>query len=119
MSLHSYRPRSDDAFELLERDPKVRRTFLDFLAVLQDIVANVVPVPEAPFFSADEQAKRSEGLALALPKEAQLQATALANRGKALALGEQDGPLFLESLLNEYNRVRVLRANSGEVAAYA
>jgi hypothetical protein len=48
MSLHSYRPLSDEAFELLERDPKVRRTFLDFLAVLQDIVANVVPTPEAP-----------------------------------------------------------------------
>ena len=35
MSLHSYRPLSDEAFELLERDPKIRRTFLDFLAVLQ------------------------------------------------------------------------------------
>ena len=119
MSLHRYRPVSEDAFELLERDPKVRRTFLDFLTVLQDIVANVVPVPEAPFFSEDEQAKRSEGLALELPKEARLQATALENRQKAYALDGQDGPLFLESLLNEYNRIRVLWASPGGVAAYA
>jgi hypothetical protein len=119
MSLHSYCPVSDDAFELLERDPKVRRTFLDFLAVLQDIVANVIPVPEAPLFSEDEQAKRSEWLALELPKDAQLQATAFENREKAYALDEKDGPLFLEALLNEYNRIRVLWASQGGVAAYA
>jgi hypothetical protein len=119
MSLHSYRPLSDEAFKLLERDAKVRRTFLDFLAVLQDVVANAVPLPEAPFFSEEEQAKRSEGLARELPKVAQLQATALENREKAYALDGQDGPLFLGSLLNEYNRIRVLWANPGGVAAHA
>ena len=82
-------------------------------------MANVVPMPEAPFFSEDEQAKRSEGLVLELPKEAQLQATALENREKAYALDDKSGPLFLESLLNEYNRIRVLWANPGGVAAYA
>jgi len=34
-------------------------------------------------------------------------------------LDGQDGPLFLGSLLNEYNRIRVLWANPGGVAAYA
>jgi len=106
---HAYQRLSEDAVELLERDEAQRETFLDLLLVLQDIVADVIPLPESPVYSEEEQREKAKGLSESLTHQAHLREVALANRENAFALREADeAQAYLEALLDEYNRLRTL-----------
>jgi hypothetical protein len=111
---HAYQSLSEDAVELLERDESQRETFLDLLLVLQDIVADVIPVPESPVYSEEQQREKAKGLSESLTYHAHLRETALANRENAFALREAgEAEEYLNALLEEYNQLRTLWNRGG------
>lgn len=111
---HSYQPLSKDALEVLERDRSQRETFLDLLLVLQDIVANVMPVPESPVYSEEQQREKAKGLSESLMHHAHLCEAAFANRENAFALRETgEAQEYLNALLEEYKRLRTLWNRGG------
>jgi hypothetical protein len=110
---HAYQRLSEDAVELLERDEAQRETFLDLLLVLQDIVADVIPLPESPVYSEEEQREKAKGLSESLTHRAHLREVALANRENAFALRADEAQAYLEALLDEYNRLRTLWNRGG------
>jgi hypothetical protein len=113
---HSYRQLSKDAVELLERDEKSRETFLDFLIILTDVVANTIPVEESPAYSEDEQIEMARELCEKLTSNAGLRESAEANRENAFALNRDDeAKQFLNALLHEYNSLRSLGGPVKEV----
>jgi hypothetical protein len=105
----SYRHLDDNGKELLERDVQERRVFLDFLAVLQDIVLLKSNGPDLPLFTEVEQSEKARQLSLALTDQAHIRDTALANREFAFQVKKTEARRFLTSLLDEYNEIRLFR----------
>jgi hypothetical protein len=115
MSEHVYQKLSGDARELLERNIEERRTFLRFLGVLQDVLARKLDLPEPPVFTKAEQVEKASGLSETLTHKAHLRDTAVANRERAFAVTEGEAWAFLSDLLAEYNEIRALRQETGQV----
>jgi hypothetical protein len=80
MSGISYYRLSKGALDLLERDQKERQLFLDFLVVLEDVLASKSAGPEPALFTSKEREEKALKLSKSLTAKAGLRAAAVANR---------------------------------------
>ena len=95
MSEVFYRRLSEDARNLLERDPWQRRLFLDFLGVLEDVLAIKSVTAEPPMFTPEEQETRLSELSESLSVKAGLHDTAAANRQGVFAVDGKDAAKYV------------------------
>jgi hypothetical protein len=114
----SYCRLNGDARELLQRERQERRLFLDFLAVLQDILATKSDALEPPLFTPAEQEVKADKLCESLTDKAGLQKMARANLEGVFAVQGGDVAQFLSDLLDEYNQIRVVSQDTGRYAFY-
>lgn len=102
MSDISYHRLSKDALDLLERDRKERRLFLDFLVVPEDVLASRSAGPEPPLFTWKEREEKALKLSKSLTGKAGLRATAEANREAVFAVrGKRVAKFLSDCLLSE------------------
>lgn len=108
MSEISYCRLNGDARVLLQRERQERRLFLDFLGVLQDILATKSDALEPPLFTPAEQEEKAVKLSKSLTHDAGLQKVATANLEGVFAVRGGEVAEFLSDLLDEYNQIRVI-----------
>lgn len=108
MSKVLYRRLSEDARNLLKRDPGQRRLFLDFLGVLEDVLASKSVTRERPLLTPEEQEAKANEFSKSLTSKAGVRSTAVANREGVFAVKGDDAVKFLSELLTEYDQVRVI-----------
>jgi hypothetical protein len=118
MSDISYHRLSKEALDLLERDRKERRLFLDFLGVLEDVLASKSAGPEPPLFTSEEREEKALKLTKSLTAKAGLRAVALANREAVFAVSGKRAAKFLSALLEEYNQVRIISQGTERFAVH-
>jgi hypothetical protein len=89
----SYHRLSEEALDLLEGNKEQRRLFLDFLSILEDVLAGKAIKLEPPVFTPDEQEEKALELTQSLAADAGLRDAAVANRAavfKKDAKGKED-----------------------------
>jgi len=116
MNDFGYIPLSDEGVHFLETNVHVLRRYLDFAAVLQDMLADVYPSVAHPVYTKDEQSARLDTLLDELAADFDIRATASKNREHAEVLASRahssdEVSDFVEGLLNEYRRIILRRAN--------
>lgn len=116
MSKVLYRRLSDDARHVLEQDLVQRRLFLDFLGVLEDVLASKSVAPEPPLFTREEQQVRIGELTELLTFKAGVRDAAAANREGVFAVEGKEASKFLSELLSEYDQVRLIAQGRRRVA---
>jgi hypothetical protein len=113
-----YHRSSKDALNLLERDRKERRLFLDFLVILEDVLASKSVGPEPPLFTAKEREEKALKLSKSLTAKAALRVAAVANREAVFAVRGKTVAKFLSELLEEYNQVRIISQGTERFAVH-
>ena len=121
MATLKYTALDADAQRYLESNTADLQSYLDFLAVVQDVMAEHNPHAERSVFPRESQEERMEALIDQLPGEFKIRDSAMANRELALLLASRPAPRdarrFVNDFLTEYRDLTVRLIPGGHVPA--